>query len=75
MRDVGDSGDSRATRVTKRAIERKGRVILSSGLQGRNATVRDFERIAGDVFEPGGYRRASSKYPWDTTTKSDVGRI
>ena len=75
MRDVGDSGISGAARATERAIQRERRVAVSSGLQGGNATVRNFGRTTSDILQPGGYRRASSKCPWATTTKSDMGGV
>ena len=60
-------------RATKQAIQQKGHVMLSSGLQGGNATVRDFGRTASDILQPGGDRQASREYPWDKVAKSDVG--
>ena len=64
-----------AARATEREIQRKRRVAVSSGLQGGIATVRNIGRTASDVLQPGGYRRASSKHPWVTTTKSDMGGV
>ena len=33
------------------------------------------EGLQVTFLQPGGYRRASSNYPWATTTKSDMGGV
>ena len=62
-------------KATERAIQRARCVAVFAILQGGNATVRNFGRITSDILQPGGYRRASREYLWDTTTKSDVGSV
>ena len=42
-------------RATARAIQRKGRVMLSTGLQGEDATLCDLVKIASDILQSGGY--------------------
>ena len=54
-RDVGDHDGSTTARATKRAIQWKGHVRLSTGLQGGDAVIWDLEKIASDILQSGGY--------------------
>ena len=46
---------STTARATKRAIQRKGRVRLSTRLQGGDATIWNLGKIASDILQSGGY--------------------
>ena len=54
-RDVGDHDGSTTSRATEWAIQRKGCLTLSTGLQGGDAVIWDLEKIASDILQSGGY--------------------
>ena len=55
-RDVEHHDGSTTTRATEQAIQRKGHVRLSTGLQGGDATIWNLGKIASDILQLGGYR-------------------
>ena len=55
MRDVGDHDGSTTARATERAIQWKGRVRLSTGLQGVHATIWNLRKIASDILQSCGF--------------------
>ena len=54
--DVGDHGGSTTARAMEREIQRKGRVMLSTRLQGGDATIWDLGKITSDILQWSGYK-------------------